>query len=191
MSDFPNRFGKFPLGGGAPSPVKGTERPLRLPADARKHLSMGKMPRFPAALSGALWESRARFASQWLSSAGVLESLGPMPLAGHHGWRWRFRRWRWQRFVRERHWRNAGDWFRGRLRRWPGCLGLDHGPSLVPLIVPYIPASITCAAKSGAPCGKGKCRRPSWGDCISIDQSRPRRARQAGAPPAIRPRRGR
>ncbi len=42
VSDFPNRFGKFPLGGGAPSPVKGAERPLRLPAGARKHPSMGK-----------------------------------------------------------------------------------------------------------------------------------------------------
>ncbi len=52
------------------------------------------------------------------------------------GRRWRFswRRWRLQRFVRERNWRNPRDWLRGRLRRWLGDLGLGHDLSRIPLI---------------------------------------------------------
>ncbi len=41
-------------------------------------------------------------------------------------WRWRFR---WWRFVRERKWRNARDWFRERIWRRLGYLGLDHNLS--------------------------------------------------------------
>ena len=50
-------------------------------------------------------------------------------------WRWRLRR-----FVRERNWRNARDWFRERIWRRLGYLGLDHSPSFIPLIIRYIRA---------------------------------------------------
>ena len=53
-------------------------------------------------------------------------------------WRWWFR-WRWlRRFPRKRNWRNARDWFPGWHWRWLGYLGLDHNPSFIPQIVPFI-----------------------------------------------------